>query len=160
MHPMEMSSSQAPPAGRDSISRSSPHKQPTSDSSLANRLRSFALSAPHQQSTRSTPSTGRAYLTLDHTSPRRRRANTNDDRMTRSSEHRDQCKLYYISLYQYYCASIIYIAAHLLRNSSVPDSLNNLSSSSRFDPTPTTNSTPINKGLVYSVPSPSQSSTS
>ena len=166
MHPMEMSASQAVPTGRDSISRSSPCKHPTPDTSLTSLLRLSALSSGHlsppslhhhhHHQQQSTPTIGGAFLKLDHTSPRRQRANTDDDRMTRSSEHSDQCELMVIPVPNTDITFCI-IAAHiLLRNSSVPDSLNDLSSSGRFGSSPSPSS---RRGLLYSV-SPSQSNTS
>ena len=92
MHPMEMTSTQSMPAQRNSFSRSSPHKDAATPS-LTNLLKSFALSSGSQYTpiVQSTPTTAATtFLKLDHTSPRRQRSSTNDERMTRSSEHRDQ----------------------------------------------------------------------
>lgn len=150
MHPMEMSSTV--PVSKDYISNLQGCS--TSESSLTSVLRSIALTstAPtvpqqqQQQQTLAIPAT--AFLKLDHSPARRQRSNTNDDRMARSAEHRDHCKLVTPPCHLLCDIGLFLSIAAMFLRSSVPGSLNNLSSSGRFSPSPT-------GGLVYRVPPPS-----
>jgi len=107
MHPLEMSSSEVVPASLNSVTGGSPQKRgPASNSSsLTNLLRSFALSSSHLFSPTSS-ATLSPHLLPPHqrqfpTGPegsftsdsRRKRANTNEDRMALPSKDVDQCKL-------------------------------------------------------------------